>query len=65
MQKFKRLLALTVILLVAVTAILGIALVLDLISAESAVETTTKFAQVFGITAFAAGVVMGVLHLLK
>jgi hypothetical protein len=65
MKKFKRLLALTIILLVFVIAILGIALVLEIIPTESAIEVTTKFVQIFGIVALAAGAVMTALHLVR
>lgn len=63
MKKIKRLLSLVVILLVTITALIGIALVLDLVDTESAVATATKLFQVFGITTVAAAVVIGVLHL--
>lgn len=63
MKKIKRLLSLVVILLVTTTALIGIALVLDLVDTESAVTTATKLFQVFGITTIAAAVIIGVLHL--
>jgi len=62
MEKIKRLLSLTAIVLVLITAFLGISLVLDLVSTESAAEITTKLFQVFGITALAAAMIIGVLH---
>lgn len=63
MKKINRLLSLLVIFLTTATALVGIALVLDLIDKATAVETATKLFQVLGISAVAAAVVMGVLHL--